>query len=294
MMQSFLDAWDDPQMRHAMVVHFPIVLSVVTLPMAVLAAVWLGKDRGRVFQWITLATYLALAVSLFVARESGADAEHAAAPMSQAGEAELEEHEQHGHNLWRFPAVICIVAGVGFVRVKPVRIAAAWLIVGGGLILAERVAHTADHGGRLVYVHGAVAGPGSGSRSGSASILMPPTVAGDETAADPRIIFFREHVRPVLVESCLRCHNPMRMRRAGELDQTSMAGLLTGGMSGPAIVPGRPDQSLLIQAVRWDIEDLQMPMKQDKLPDDQIAALEKWVADGAVWEAFSYEMPDND
>jgi len=288
MIQSFLEAWNDPQMRHAMVVHFPVVLSVVTLPLAVLAALWQGKDRGRVFQWITLAAYLALAVSLYVAGESGEDAEHAAAAMSEAGELEMEEHEHHGHNLWQWPAVICIVAGLGFVRVKPVRITAAWLVVAGGLLVAERVAHTADHGGRLVYVHGA-ASPGGSVPSDPS----PPLAAGD-TAADPRIMFFREHVRPVLVESCLRCHNPTRKRRSGELDQTTMAAILAGGLGGPAIVPGRPDESLLIKAVRWDDEDLQMPMHEDKLPDDQIAALEKWVADGAVWEAFSYELPAND
>jgi uncharacterized membrane protein len=283
MMQSFLDAWNDPQMRHAMVVHFPVVLSVVSLPFAVLAALWLGKDRGRVFQWITLAAYGALTVSLYVAGESGHDAEHAAAPLSEAGEIELEEHEHHGHTLWQWPAVICILAGVGFVRVKPVRIAAAWLVVSGGLVVAERVAHTADHGGRLVYVHGAVSGPGTGS----ALIDSPATSA----AVDPRITFFREQVRPILVDSCLRCHNATRKRRAGELDQTTIQGILTGGLSGPAIVPGRPEQSLLIEAVRWGNEDLQMPMLEDKLPDEQIAALEKWIADGAVWEAFSYTLP---
>jgi mono/diheme cytochrome c family protein len=283
MIQSFLDAWSDPQMRHAMVVHFPVVLSVVTLPLAVLAALWLGKDRGRVFQWITLCAYLVLTVSLYVAGESGEDAEHAAGPMAEAGELELEEHEHHGHNLWQWPLVICVVAGLGFVRVKPVRIAAAWLVVGGGLLVAERVAHTADHGGRLVYVHGAVSGPGTGTASIDSSAPPP--------AADPRITFFREQVRPVFIEHCLRCHNPTRKRRAGELDQTTIAGILTGGLSGPAIVPGRPGQSLLIEAVRWDNEDLQMPMLEDKLPDQQIAALEKWIADGAVWEAFSYTPP---
>ncbi len=285
MMQSFLDAWDNPQMRHAMVVHFPIVLSVVALPLAFLAALWLGKDHGRVLQWIALTAYLALTVSLFVAGESGDDAEHAAGPMSEAGELEMEEHEHHGHNLWQWPAIICIVAALGFVRVKPMRIAATWLVVGGGLLVAERVAHTADHGGRLVYVHGAVAKPGSGPIDSS----MP--LAAGETPADPRITFFREQVKPVLIESCLRCHNPTRKRRAGGLDQTTIAGILAGGLSGPAIVPGRPEASLLIKAVRWVDEDLQMPLHEDKLADEQIAALEKWIADGAVWEAFGYTPP---
>ena len=73
-----------------------------------------------------------------------------------------------------------------------------------------------------------------------------------------------------------------------------MAGMLTGGYSGAAIVPGRPDESLVMTAVRWEDPDLQMPMSEDKLPDESIAALEKWIADGAVWEAFTFTPPAKD
>jgi len=110
-------------------------------------------------------------------------------------------------------------------------------------------------------------------------------------AGDPRIAFFNDQVRLILVNNCLRCHNPERMERAAGLDQTTIAGLLTGGMSGPALVPGRPHESLLIRAVRWEDPDLKMPRGKDQLPEAQIAVLEKWIADGAVWEPFDYEVP---
>jgi len=58
-------------------------------------------------------------------------------------------------------------------------------------------------------------------------------------------------------------------------------GWLTGGDTGPAIVPGDPDKSLLIQAVRYLDEDLQMPPKGEKLSDDKIADLVAWVKMGA-------------
>ncbi len=81
-MREFLDAWGDPQMRHAMVVHFPIVLSLVGLPFALLAALWHSKDWGRPIRWVTLIAYLMLAVSLYVAQESGDEAEHAVGSFS--------------------------------------------------------------------------------------------------------------------------------------------------------------------------------------------------------------------
>ena len=283
MMERFLDAWADPQMRHAMVVHFPIVLSLVGIPFAVLAALWQATQRGRVFQWVTLATYLALTASLYVARESGHDAEDLAGPMSESGEQELEEHEHHGHDLWQWSAVICAVAGLGFVRHRVVHIGSAWLVVVGAGLTAERIAHTADHGGRLVYEHGAAAGR-------DLAALIAVSTSGD-TEIDPRLAHFREQVMPILVEHCLRCHNPTRKKRAGGLDQSTMAGLLAGGYSGPAIVPGRPDESLLMTAVRWADPDLQMPLNKDKLSDETIAALDTWITDGAVWEPFSYTPP---
>ena len=67
-------------------------------------------------------------------------------------------------------------------------------------------------------------------------------LAADATPAE----FFEMRVRPVLARSCLACHAASHM---GGLDLTSRDGLLKGGDSGPAIVPGEPDKSLLIQAV---------------------------------------------
>ena len=134
-----------------------------------------------------------------------------------------------------------------------------------------------------MYEHGAVGGA-------DLAALITASPSG-EPEADPRMAHFREQVMPILVEHCLRCHNPTRKKRSGGLDQTTMAGLLAGGYSGPAIVPGNPDESLLMMAVRWLDPDLQMPIMADKLPDEKISALETWIADGAVWESFAYPSP---
>ena len=74
----------------------------------------------------------------------------------------------------------------------------------------------------------------------------------------------RHEIRPILVEKCLNCHGPKKQSSSLRLD--SREAILKGGDSGPAAVPSRPDESLMIQAVAHRHEDLKMPPK-GKLPD---------------------------
>ena len=89
--------------------------------------------------------------------------------------------------------------------------------------------------------------------------------------------FFEKQIRPVLVEHCYECHSE---RADGGLQLDSREGLLRGGDSGAALIPGKADLSLLIEAVGYQNLDFQMP-PQGKLDPAQIAALEKWIAMGA-------------
>ncbi|TWT37238.1 Planctomycete cytochrome C [Posidoniimonas corsicana] len=92
--------------------------------------------------------------------------------------------------------------------------------------------------------------------------------------------FFETKVRPLLAEHCYACHSAKTGKTKGgvRLDHRDM--LITGGDSGPAIVPGEPDASLLLEAVRY--ESYQMP-PTGKLPDQDIQTLARWVAMGAPW-----------
>ena len=94
------------------------------------------------------------------------------------------------------------------------------------------------------------------------------------------IEFFEKKVRPVLVEHCYSCHSEQAGKRKGGFVLDSRDGLRKGGDSGPALVPGRPEQSRLIRAVRHTSEDLKMPPK-GRLSDAAIADLEAWVRMGA-------------
>src|SRR2546421_2786472 len=96
------------------------------------------------------------------------------------------------------------------------------------------------------------------------------------------IALFEKKVRPVLAGSCYKCHSAGSEKLKGGLMLDSRPALLKGGDSGPAVVPGKPDESPLIHAVRYDHDDLKMPPKQ-KLPEAAVADLEQWVAMGAPW-----------
>jgi cytochrome c553 len=93
--------------------------------------------------------------------------------------------------------------------------------------------------------------------------------------------FFEKKIRPTLVDNCYKCHSRQSEKVKGGLLLDTHEALLKGGDSGPAIVPGQPDKSLLIKAVRYINEDLQMPPKGKKLSGEQIADLEAWVKMGA-------------
>ena len=108
--------------------------------------------------------------------------------------------------------------------------------------------------------------------------------AAEPSAEDLR--FFESKVRPLLVNHCQKCHGPDKQKSNLRLDSLSAA--LAGGDSGAAVVPARPQDSLLVQAINYD--GLEMP-PAGKLPAADIAILTEWVKRGAPWPAASADAP---
>jgi len=94
--------------------------------------------------------------------------------------------------------------------------------------------------------------------------------------------FFEKKIRPILADHCFKCHSATAKKLKGGLLADTREGLLKGGDSGPALAPGKPEQSRLIEAVRYQNIDLQMP-PSGKLPAAAIAELTAWVRMGAPW-----------
>lgn len=99
-------------------------------------------------------------------------------------------------------------------------------------------------------------------------------------AQEPDAAFFESKIRPVLATKCYGCHSSKLSAPMGGFVLDTKAGLLKGGSLGAEIVPGKPDQSRLLTALRYDDANLQMP-PTGKLADAVISDFEKWIAMGA-------------
>jgi hypothetical protein len=125
--------------------------------------------------------------------------------------------------------------------------------------------------------------------------LMALARAGDtgksESFSSQSVEFFEKRVRPVLAEHCFQCHSSRSEKLKAGLHLDSRQGVLTGGDSGPAAIPGDPDGSLVVKAIRYTDSDLQMPPKKGKLPDAAIADLVAWIKMGLPWGAESGSAP---
>jgi len=113
-----------------------------------------------------------------------------------------------------------------------------------------------------------------------ASLLAPAFAAAAEKPSPAEIEHFEAKIRPVLASTCAKCHG--QQKASGGLRVDSLAALVTGGEHGPALVPGRPDESLLIRAIRHTDDEVVMP------PDAELASnvvddFSRWVEHGAAW-----------
>ncbi|WP_158633475.1 PSD1 and planctomycete cytochrome C domain-containing protein [Tautonia sociabilis] len=128
-------------------------------------------------------------------------------------------------------------------------------------------------------------------------VVLKAAVGSEETSREragadrQAMALFEARVRPILVDRCVRCHGEERQKGGLRLD--SAAAVRAGGRSGPAVVPGSLEQSLLVEAVRY--EGLEMP-PDGPMPEEEVEALVRWVELGAPWpgaeqEALAREEP---
>ncbi|MDF1860245.1 MAG: DUF1549 domain-containing protein [Verrucomicrobiales bacterium] len=113
--------------------------------------------------------------------------------------------------------------------------------------------------------------------------LLPCSLSATGEVAKERaagLAFFESKVRPILIGNCYGCHSEQEGKRKGGLWLDRKAGWAEGGDAGPTVLPGDADGSLLIHAIRYTDEDLQMPPKS-RLKADEVSILEEWVTMGA-------------
>jgi len=108
------------------------------------------------------------------------------------------------------------------------------------------------------------------------AVMLPSTGFADDVEGEQ---FFRKQVLPIFQARCVRCHSGDEPK--GSLDLSVRATIVSGGESGAAIVPGKPDESLLLDYVSGD--EPEMPLDDEPLSPDQLSVLRQWIAEGALW-----------
>ncbi len=120
--------------------------------------------------------------------------------------------------------------------------------------------------------------------AGVAALIACPRERADSQEAPTfdaaSVEFFQAKVKPLLESRCFECHGPDAKKLKGGLSLASRADMLRGGDSGAAIVPGKPEESLLVKAINY--VDFEMPPKS-RLPEGEVAILTEWVKRGAPW-----------
>ena len=112
--------------------------------------------------------------------------------------------------------------------------------------------------------------------------LWVPAIVFANEPTTTQLDFFENKIRPVLAQHCYNCHSTQSKKLKAELYLDNREQALIGGESGPSILPGKADSSLLYRAVLYKEESLEMPPKR-KLPDAVIADFKKWIDMGAPW-----------
>lgn len=129
---------------------------------------------------------------------------------------------------------------------------------------------------------------------GLLAVLATAAVGGEEPSAEA-VEFFETRVRPVLVDRCIDCHGPTKQWSSFRMD--SREALLAGGDYGDDVIPGKPEESLLVMAIRHnpDIEDLAMPPPPEKALDErQIADIVEWIKQGAAYPKATTASADDE
>lgn len=122
--------------------------------------------------------------------------------------------------------------------------------------------------------------PWLGTLFGVLGVVLCPCSTGAMTSAE-KVDFFERRIRPVLVERCEECHGRQSQVLKGGLRVDSRSGLLRGGDTGPSLVPGDPERSLLLKALSHADPDLKMPPK-GRLSDSVLADFRRWILEGAM------------
>lgn len=271
---------------HVLVVHFPIALIILIG----LIEAWRWWQRDESHNALLLPLSLLTAVSAVIAAGMGWLQAASMAPAGTAAEL-LLIHRWTG----TVTAGVAVVIAMTRWRLERAPSTRFTMVHRGGVAVGvSLVAITGHVGGLLVHGEDYLSSALPWARAQAPtehpmSATLKPYDAmpadghrgpvGEPDGARTTIEFVRD-IAPVL-SVCLECHGPAKQQ--GDLRVDSRKALLSGGVTGPAIIPGRGNDSLLVQRLRGEGGDPRMPKKKEPIPEAIIRTIVRWIDEGAEW-----------
>ncbi len=293
-----------PQLLHAVLVHFPVALAILGVPVVYLCALY--ASNSRVLVRLAAVIYAVLTLFALLAMFSGTAARRAVPATVDAEVWELiHRHEWMGSHVWMFAAVTTVLLVLSFIQLNWFRVLVIALAMATSLATAIWVAMTGHYGGILVYEHGvgtpyvrvadeapAEPDPPDVEPIPEEAIDEPEEPAEEPDPDEPELVpvesidseaaaevQFESDVWPILEQHCLTCHGDTRPSSGFRV--TSVEAIIEGGdKAAPGVIPGEPDDSPLVQYIRGELQP-QMPWGEDPLDPDEVHVIRQWIAAGA-------------
>ena len=174
----------------------------------------------------------------------------------------------------------------GFRAIRDFRVwllGCALVLIAGAASADDTTAAAVDEAAAVTAAPAVEAAGAAGEASASDTVVIP-----DDAITAEEADFFEKKIRPVLVRHCYECHSAGGEKIQGGFSLDTRSGIRLGGESGPAVVPHKVDQSLLVEAIRHD--GLEMPPKE-RLPQSVVDDFEKWIEMGAPNRAKARPPP---
>jgi len=301
-MLEMLSIFDNPSMLHAAVVHMPIALLMVGVPLLLLAGV---LHRNNTLRVVAFLVYALAAGTSWYGVETGEKANrNVPADISAEISTIRDDHHDYAHLVMYASAVTAALVLISMLPLQEVRVLFMLLALVGAIGSAMLVAYTGHLGGRMVYEHGvgtpnfghvpAASAPTATTPAAPAATPTPPvTPAPPATPPAPALVPIRDidplaakqvsylrDIKPIMEDRCIDCHEGDEAD--GEYDVSTVAMLLkAGAKAGAGVIPGDPDGSSIVKYIRGELQP-RMPKKKAALSEDDLHTIRQWILAGAV------------
>lgn len=311
---EIFDTFNDPRMLHAAIVHMPIALAVLGVPLLCLSA---ALSERNTFRTLCFVLYGSLAAMAFITIQTG-DKARDVAPNTLGQEVwdVMELHETLANYTWMLALAVTVLLALSYIKYRPIRVAAMVFALLAALATGVLVSSAAHFGGQLVYVHGvgtpyvnAVTakppvtpvlpeetatdpapvlpgtepGEDTPATGGQTSALVPEPVMMDDykpalmplDLEEAKAVSYDEDVWPLFEMYCIECHGEDEIE--GEYDMRTLEGVVQGGAkAGQGVIPGDPDNSPVVQYIRGVLTP-QMPKGDLPLTDEELHVIRQWI-----------------